>query len=129
MLEIANLTKTRIDKKLFEKIYKVVLKGEKAKGDISLVFVDSRKMKSLNLSWRKKNSCTDVLSFAGISDKILGEIFICSDYIKKISENYKEELARTFIHGILHLLGKDHKTKKQTEEIIKLENKYIKKLF
>ncbi len=129
MLEITNLTKTRIDKSLFEKIYKIVLKGEKTKGDISLVFVDSRKMKSLNLSWRKKNSCTDVLSFNNISDKILGEIFICPDYIKKISKDCKKESARAFIHGILHLLGKEHNTKKQTEEIILIENKYIKKLW
>lgn len=131
MLEIANLTKKRIDKKFFEKIYEVVLKGEKTTGDISLVFVDVNKMKSLNFYWRKKNNCTDVLSFANISDKILGEIFICSEYIQKISDknSYKEELARTFIHGILHLLGRDHKTKKQTEEIILLENKYIKKLW
>ncbi|MDD5221526.1 MAG: rRNA maturation RNase YbeY [Candidatus Pacebacteria bacterium] len=129
MLEIANLTKKRIDKKLFEKIYKIVLKGEKAKGDISLVFVDSRKMKSLNLFWRKRNSCTDVLSFSNISDKILGEIFICQDYVKKISKDYKKESVRAFIHGILHLLGKEHNTKKQTEEIISIENKYIKKLW
>ncbi|MFA5349016.1 MAG: rRNA maturation RNase YbeY [Candidatus Paceibacterota bacterium] len=129
MLEIANLTKKRIDKKLFEKIYKIVLKGEKAKGDISLVFVDSRKMKSLNLFWRKRNSCTDVLSFSNISDKILGEIFICPDYIKKISKDYKKESVRAFIHGVLHLLGKEHDTKKQTEEIISIENKYIKKLW
>jgi probable rRNA maturation factor len=138
MLEIANLTTKRIDKEFFEKIYKIVLRGEKKKGDASLVITDLRKIKSLNYSWRKKNNSTDVLSFVysekrNISKNVLGEIFLCPEFIEKLSKderlNKKEEIARSFIHGILHLLGYDHRDKKELESIILKENKYIKKLF
>jgi probable rRNA maturation factor len=138
MLEIANLTTKRIDKEFFENISKVVLRGEKKKGNISLVVVDSRKIKSLNYSWRKKNNSTDVLSFVysekrNISENVLGEIFLCPEFIEKLSKEEglkkKEELARSFIHGILHLLGHDHRDKKELEDIISNENKYIKQIF
>ncbi len=137
MLEIANLTTKRIDKEFFEKIYKIVLRGEKKKGNASLVITDLRKIKSLNYSWRKKNNSTDVLSFVysekrNVSENVLGEIFLCPEYIEKLSKderlNKKEEIARSFIHGILHLLGYDHRDKKELESIILKENKYIKKL-
>ncbi len=70
---------------------------------------------------------TDILSFASYKNikeikkaeenppaggVFLGELILCyddiKDYAKKNGLNFKEELARTVSHGILHLLGFHH---------------------
>lgn len=51
-----------------------------------------------------------------IKAKPLGEIYLNPDYIKK----HRENLAYMLIHGLLHLLGYDHKKK---SDIIKMEKK------
>lgn len=41
----------------------------------------------------------------------MGEVYICPQYIKnKIHPDYlKEEIIRDIVHGVLHILGYDHK--------------------
>jgi len=143
MLEISNLTTEKLDKKFFGKIAALVLKKEKKAGAISLVLVSSQKIKYLNKRWRKIDKATDVLSFCfeAEGDGLLGEIYLCPEFIRMDSRantetqnedearKQKVEIARSFIHGMLHLLGYDHRNKKDLEKMINLENKYIKKLF
>lgn len=47
------------------------------------------------------------------SRSLLGDLYICPSVIaanaRKYKVSYSEELARIIIHGILHLLGVDHK--------------------
>ena len=110
-LEINNLTKDRIDKKLLEKIAKKTLKSLKTKlAEISLVFVSDIRMKSLNRKYRGRNRVTDVLAFD------YGEIIIClpqaKRQAKKINHSLRKELAILLIHGILHLAGYGDETKK-----------------
>jgi len=118
MMEINNLTKFKIDRKSFAQVAKKVLKGEnKGTQNISLAFVDKTEMQKLNKKFRKKDKPTDVLSFSFDEKDFLGEIVICPEVVKKKKENIK----KVFVHGILHLLGYDHK-KSKTEEI-KMQNK------
>jgi probable rRNA maturation factor len=116
-LEINNLTKDRIDKKLLEKIAKKTLKSLKTKlAEISLVFVSDIRMKSLNRKYRGRNRVTDVLAFD------YGEIIIClpqaKKQAKKIGHSLKKELTILLIHGILHLAGYDDETKKGYNKMI-----------
>jgi probable rRNA maturation factor len=60
-----------------------------------------------------------------IKGKILGEIYLNPLYIKK----NKESLERMLIHGVLHLLGYDHKKKKDRIKMEKKETKLIKLLY
>jgi probable rRNA maturation factor len=121
MLEINNLTKTRIDKKSFTQVAKKVLKGEnKVLKIFSLAFVEKDEIQKLNKKFRKKNKPTDVLSFEGIN-----EIVICPEVVKEKKENIKE----VFIHGILHLLGYDHEVSKKDAEIMeKKQEKYLREI-
>ncbi len=127
MLEINNLTKTRIDKKSFTQVAKKVLKGEnEVLKTFSLAFVDKDEMQKLNKTFRKKDVATDVLSFEIKEGNSLGEIVICLEFIKDNGGNFKEEVMRVFIHGILHLLGYDHEVSKKEAEIMeKKQNKYL----
>jgi probable rRNA maturation factor len=95
--------------------------------EINIVFVEQREMKELNKKYRGKDEVTDVLSFNLDNNTILGEIYICPEYvIKDIKrEKFDEEIIRLLIHGILHLQGFDHK-KKFDEVDYKAEPMYIK---
>jgi len=106
-------------------------------GEISVYYVDSKKMKSLNKQYRNKDTDTDVLSFEfkGIMSQeydVFGDIIISTDYAKTcaIEENlsYELKIAELLVHGVLHLAkyeheGVDEKTAshmyKKQEDILK----------
>lgn len=80
--------------------------------NINIVFTTPKHIKELNRDYRETDEVTDVLSFNIDAKNILGEIYICPEYIiKYISiEERVEELYRLIIHGILHLQGFEHNT-------------------
>ena len=117
MIEINNLTTSRVDEEFLKGVAKKVLKGENRKEiDLSIAFIGEAKMRKLNKKYRGKNRVTDVLSF----DDELNEIVICLKEVKKNAKTYnstfRKELARVLIHAILHLLGYDHEKMLGKEE-------------
>ncbi len=123
MLEVVNRQrKIKFDVKLFcefsLKAFEITseVKGKTA----TIVFVSDRKMRSLNKTFRGKNSTTDVLSFPFEAlefktDKDnLGDIIISVERAQKqAAENnldFEEEIKQLILHGILHLCGFDHET-------------------
>ena len=135
MIEINNLSRFSIDKKKFSTVAKKVLKGENRKTEtLSLAFVSREEIKKLNKKFRKKNKATDVLSFELKEKNHLGEIIICPDIVKENAKKYgvpiKQEMAKVFVHGILHLLGYDHEGTKERARVMEgLEKKYLEKIF
>ncbi len=104
---------------------KAVLTEEKvtAPCEISVTFVDNRKIAKLNEEYRNKPVPTDVLSFPlgenGVYDKnpetgalLLGDIVISIEKALEQSELYghslQREIAFLTVHSMLHLLGYDH---------------------
>ncbi|MFH1582237.1 MAG: rRNA maturation RNase YbeY [bacterium] len=120
MIEINNLTKKKIDTDFLKKIGQNILKKEKRNGlEISGALVGQSRIKEINKKYRRNNKPTDVLSFF-YGDS--GEIIICLDMVKR----GEEELARVFIHGLLHILGYDHeKTQKEAKIMQGKENYYL----
>ena len=88
--------------------------------DMTIRIVDVNEGKKLNLTYRKKDYATNVLSFPfevpeGIEDidvNLLGDIIICAPVVsQEANEQHKTERshwAHLSIHGTLHLLGFDH---------------------
>ena len=80
--------------------------------NLVLVFISEKEMRKLNKTFRKKDSVTDILSFSGAGEDDLGELALCLSFIEKKSP---EDFSKThwlyylILHGILHLLGFDHK--------------------
>ncbi len=117
--ELDRKTKSNI-----KKIARLVLKELGVPGDseLSISFIDDAQMRELNRTYRNINRTTDVLSFPqgeGPDFTLLGDIIISIETAIRHANSYgvtqHEELKKLIIHGILHLLGHDHKKKRETE--------------
>jgi probable rRNA maturation factor len=140
MIEVNNLADVKIGLIRFKEIAEKILEKEKReKIDLFVSFVNSEKIKRLNIKYRKKNKPTDVLSFT-YKDLLgrspwgeAGEIIICPEIVKKNSKEtgakFESELARVFMHGILHILGYDHEKKEQDAQIMEKKQNYYFNLF
>ena len=88
-------------------------------------------MKRLNLKFRKKNSYTDVLSFplhfVEKKNIYIGDIAISYEIVNQRSKasNFFLELDKMWIHGYFHLIGYDHKKKKDFLKMTKKENSVL----
>ena len=123
-----NNPKIYINKKLL-KLNKLSFFKNKPR-NYTIFLTNNKKMKALNKKFRNKNKPTDVLSFP-LSNKIkykkniyLGDIAISYEIINKRSKNsnFFLEFDKMGIHGYLHLLGHNHKKKKDFEKMKKLED-------
>lgn len=98
---------------------------------LSVAFVNHRTMQRLNRTYRNKDRVTDILSFAEVGERnSLGELILAWPYVrdqaKKNKKSLTEELALLLIHGVLHLRGYDHETKKDAAKMEPLQNRILK---
>lgn len=122
-------------KKYVERLYQVMKKEIDRKlfkrdGQLDLVLITDRKMRSMNKEYRGKDSTTDVISFAYLEvtdyekepgDIIVGDIFISVDtaarQAREKGHDLKKEMAILFVHGLLHCMGFDHNTDEEEAEM------------
>ena len=135
MVEIRNLTGFKVAEKELKKIADFVLKKEgKEDFELSLALVSENEIRKANRDYRKKDRPTDVLSFPVEKNFVfppgqnkLGEILVCPKQVainaEKINIGFREEITRVVIHGVLHLLGYDHK--KNSRDFFKKQNSYL----
>ena len=110
------------------------------KAELSVTFVGSQKMRTLNRDYRGKDKSTDVLSFSQLEGEelsalpegepvLLGDLVIslerCVEQASDYGHSFERELGFLVAHGMLHLLGYDHQSPEaeaammaQTEEIL-----------
>lgn len=102
--------------------------------EISLRLVDISEITDLNSRYRNKDKATNVLSFpADIPEELdiplLGDIVICSQVVEKEADEQNKPLeshwAHMTIHGTLHLLGYDHLSDDEAEEMEALETRIM----
>lgn len=108
--------------------------------ELTIRIVTTKEIKKLNYRYRNKNIETNVLSFPmnNLSHKkhdrkiYLGDIVICSQYLKKeaykFKKNIKEHWAHIVIHAGLHLINYTHNTAKKQKRMENLEKKIMRKL-
>ena len=153
MLLIKNFTKQKLNQKYLNKIAEKTLEVARFKKpvEISLVITGEKRIRTLNKKYRGIDKVTDVLSFGNDAvNKIarnktvkfinppddilhLGEVFICySQAVKQAKQkkhSVKRELTILLIHGILHLLGYEHKGDYARSEMKIKEVEVLEKLF
>ena len=146
---VTNLTQNKnFDSQIFTRILEITKKvvGIKDSFNIDVVLVGKNRIKTLNKFYRGINKVTTVLSFAEKEkrksflefidhpsvENLLGQVILCPSYIKKQSKRLKKNLnyllSYYFVHGILHLLGYEHKDTKTTKEMKRKEKEILKQL-
>ena len=70
--------------------------------------------------------------FFNNKENFLGEIFLsyetCKKEAKKFKISNKDRIGHLIVHGTLHLLGYDHKTKIDEKKMINIESKILNSL-
>lgn len=89
-------------------------------------------LRALNLRFRKKDKPTNVLSFPSPSPPYVGDIALSYQTIateaRAQGKLFAHHAAHMALHGVLHLLGHDHKRKSQAEEMEGCETALLAKL-
>ncbi len=120
-----------LDKSWLKSIVREILEAERTAStvEIGLLITDNKTIQKLNRKYRGENEPTDVLSFqttvsegekpeerfinAPDGANHLGEVIISYPQAEKQARerghSISQEMALLVIHGILHLLGYDHK--------------------
>ncbi len=104
------------------------LEGVGPQGEVSIVLVDNSHIHELNLTYREKDSPTDVLAFNlqdGCTDSgddtLLGDVVIslekAAEQGNALGHSLKREVAFLAVHGILHLLDYDHDSDAAEQEM------------
>lgn len=104
-----------------------------------IVFMNNEEIHKINNEYRKKDSPTDVITFAMFADAPkeerfvfdgevhLGEILISLDKIeeqaKENNVSFEEEMYYIIAHGVLHLLGFDHQSEPEYNFMVEMQNK------
>ena len=107
-----------------------IVNEKKKVGDINYIFCSKQYLKKMNNDYLSKNYETDVISFDFSKDnKISGDIYISSETVKKNSiifnVCFNNELKRVMVHGLLHLLNYNDKSKQELKIMREKENFYI----
>ena len=112
-------------------------KFENLKTNINFILADDKFLKKLNTDFLNKKKTTNVLSFPNKNffnnkDNFLGEVFLSYETCKKEAEDFKisnkDRIGHLIVHGTLHLLGYDHKTKKDEKKMVNIESKILNSL-
>ena len=113
------------------------LAAEKVSGNISVLVTDDNGIWAMNRDYRNVDRPTDVLSFpssegeelSSVPDDFLGDIAISIDRAKAQAEEYghsfERELSFLTVHGCLHILGYDHMTDEERQEMFALQDKIL----
>ena len=123
-IEMVNLAASSCDQDRLVSIAEFALKkmGIHPDSELSISIVGEDEMSSLHMQWMDEPGATDVLSFpmddmkpnsAATGPGLLGDVVLCPDFAqaqaKVAGHSLQEELELLTVHGVLHLLGFDHR--------------------
>jgi probable rRNA maturation factor len=127
-----------------EKLLNFAAKNQQVEdnSEVSVTFVTNERIHEINREYREKDAPTDVISFAmeelGEGEveligegmpRVLGDIIISVAKAKVQAEEYGHSFIRELgflaVHGFLHLLGYDHMTEEDEEEMFTLQKEIL----
>ena len=135
-LEVRAAMRSLVRKAIFNTL---TYEGFPKDAEVSVTFTDNEQIKELNSQYRNKNCATDVLSFPMfdanesidfmIEPVPLGDIVISLERAEvqghHLFHSIYHEVAFLSVHSTLHLLGYDHETSKEDEEVMFTKQKEI----
>ncbi len=106
--------------------------------EISIVLSSDSEVQRLNAAWRGKDTPTNVLSFAAWDaggppspegGNALGDIILaletCRRDARDVGKPFEHHMAHLVVHGVLHLLGFDHKNDSEAEAMQAIETRVL----
>lgn len=122
VVDVVDRTRAAVDAAAVTGLVADVLRAEGvATAEVGVTFVGERRIRALNREYRGIDAPTDVLSFpleepgerapAGVP-RLLGDVVVCPVQAKRQAAAEgtppARELALLIVHGLLHLLGREH---------------------
>ncbi|MBU2101897.1 MAG: rRNA maturation RNase YbeY [Candidatus Omnitrophota bacterium] len=106
-----------------------------SKRDVSFVFCDDVFIRRLHAIYFNDNSATDVISFCFAekrTDRYLGEVIVSVSCARACAHRYgmtfEQELMLYCIHGMLHLIGYDDRTRAGRVRMERMQQRILKKV-
>jgi probable rRNA maturation factor len=126
-----NLDKAAEERRLARRAYRM-LRALKVRGDVAfdVFLLPDRKIAALKARFIKKKTEPNVLAFPeplgfphpeSKKERYLGEIYLNADILRKSPAR----AAPLLLHGLLHLLGYDHKKDADAKKMERLEKKIL----
>ena len=118
-------------KLLNNKWLRLVAKSEIRKiGDVNIIFCSDNYILNVNQQYLQHDYFTDIITFDYCEgEKLSGDLFISVDSVRENAVEYgtefKEELNRVIVHGILHLIGYDDHSDEDIIVMRQKENYYL----
>jgi len=104
-------------------------------GEVSVLLTDDAEITRLNRDWRGLDKPTNVLSFPAPetgAGNLMGDIVLAYETLARECETedglFLHHLAHLAAHGFLHLIGYDHQTDSQADEMEGLESQIMLRL-
>ena len=119
------------EKRLTNRWLKLVAESEiRRLGDISIIFCSDNYILDVNMKYLQHDFFTDIITFDYCEgDTVSGDLFISVDSVRENAAFYgtefKDELNRVIVHGILHLIGYDDHSEEDIKEMRAKENYYL----
>lgn len=110
--------------------------------EVNIKLTNDAEVQILNRQYRGKDRPTNVLSFPAMMDEelqhlpddfspILGDIALAYETIQREAseqeKTFQNHVSHLIVHGLLHLMGYDHETDSEAEEMEALEIDILKK--
>lgn len=139
-IELTNLTDTSCDEARLESVaqFAMLAVGLHPDCELSISLVDEEEMSALHVRWMDEPGSTDVLSFPmdelqpNSADKgpgMLGDIVLCPDFASRQAQiaghALQDELELLTVHGVLHLVGFDHREEQEKDFMFALQAKTL----
>jgi probable rRNA maturation factor len=117
-------------RKIVRLVNEVIAKEKRISGDLHFIITNDANLRKINIQFLEHDYDTDVITFNYNSENVVnGEVYISLDTVKRNALNYnvslESELLRVLLHGVLHLLGYDDKTKQEQIEIRRNEDYWL----
>lgn len=110
-----------------------------ADAELAVMLTDDAGIRTLNRNWRNIDKPTNVLSFPALRPEgarqpddpppMLGDIAIAYETTRREADDeskpFDHHLSHLAVHGFLHLIGYDHETDAEAEEMENLERRIL----
>lgn len=92
-------------------------------GDVVVLLTDDETVRQINARFRDRDRPTNVLSFPAAESAFphLGDLTlafgVCAEEARVQNKTLADHLSHLTVHGVLHLLGRDHEIDAEAEEM------------